>query len=260
MECIVQSHKLTRASNIKYTHITNNAGAAAKFYHIIWNNPVEFKDVFIHLGDFQGMMEFFSIIGKIIQGSGFGDIVYQARLCTSVGINAVLTGKHCNPSWVVHESIAEGLEQLFCKSQGLTCPDNLTSLLNGAKTEESSEHLTSQEAFRVFERFYEEKRKKCLLENFETTSQIWMMYIQSIEKQHRLHLSINLNNFGLRLPCQKEIVSSCFATNKQNYARYGAYYCCPFKNLLAYCRMHPGAEEELQHKGLSVCRNNTNVR
>ena len=28
----------------------------------------------LYLGDFQGMMEFFSIIGKIIQGTGFEDI------------------------------------------------------------------------------------------------------------------------------------------------------------------------------------------
>ena len=37
---------------MKYTHITVDAGAAAKFYHIIWNNSVGFKDVFIYLGDF----------------------------------------------------------------------------------------------------------------------------------------------------------------------------------------------------------------
>ena len=47
---------------MKYTHITVDAGAAAKFHQIIWNNPVEFKDVLIYLGDFHGMIEFFSII------------------------------------------------------------------------------------------------------------------------------------------------------------------------------------------------------
>ena len=56
---------------MKYTHITVDAGAAAKFYHIIWNSPVEFNDILTHVGDFHAMMEFFSIIGKIIQGSGF---------------------------------------------------------------------------------------------------------------------------------------------------------------------------------------------
>ena len=209
---------------MKYTHITVDAGAAAKFYHIIWNKPVEFNDVLIHLGDFHAMMEFFSIIGKIIQGSGFENIVYQAGLCTSGSINGVLTGKHYNRCWVVHESFAEGLERLFCESQGLTCPDDLQSLLDGANTGKACEHLTSQEAFKVFERLHEEKRNQCLQGNFGKTAQFWMMYLQLIERQHKLHLSINLNDFHLRLHCWNEIVSLCFATNKQNYARYGAYY------------------------------------
>ena len=94
LECIVKSQKLARASKMKYTHITVDAEVAAKFYHIIWNNPVKFNDILIHPGDFHGMMEFFSIIGKIIQGSSFEDIVYQAGFC----INGVLTGKHHNCS------------------------------------------------------------------------------------------------------------------------------------------------------------------
>ena len=173
LECIVKSQKLARASNMKYTNITVDAGAAAKFYHIIWNNPVEFNDVLIHIGDFHGMMEFFSIIGKIIQGSsGFEDIVYQAGLCTSGGINGVLTGKHYNRSWVVHESFAEGLERLFCKSQGLTCPDDLQSLLDGTNTGEDCEHLTSQEAFKVL--------KDCTKRR-ETSA-----FMEILERQHNL--------------------------------------------------------------------------
>ena len=34
-----------------YTHITVDAGAAAKFYQVLWNNESEFKNVLIHLGD-----------------------------------------------------------------------------------------------------------------------------------------------------------------------------------------------------------------
>ena len=59
---------------MKYTHITVNAGAAAKFFHVVWNNPVEFKRVLIYFGDFHDMLELFSVIGKAVQGSG---------LCTS---------------------------------------------------------------------------------------------------------------------------------------------------------------------------------
>ena len=58
IECITQSQRLSRAANMKYGHISVDAGAAQKFYHVVWNNPSEFGDVIIHLGDFHAMMEF----------------------------------------------------------------------------------------------------------------------------------------------------------------------------------------------------------
>ena len=81
---------------MKFTHVTADGGAAEKFYQVVWNNPVEFKNVIIHLGDFHGMMEHFGIIGKIVSFSGFEDVLYQADLCTSGGICGVLSGKHYN--------------------------------------------------------------------------------------------------------------------------------------------------------------------
>ena len=48
-----------------------------------------------------------------------------------------------------------------------------------------------------------------------------------------------------------------FTMNKQNYARYGTYYLTQMGSLDS---THPGAHEEIQEKGISVCRNNTGVR
>ena len=53
VECIHQSQKLAESCNMKYVHITADAGAAMKFYQVIWNNPLKMKNVIIHLGDFQ---------------------------------------------------------------------------------------------------------------------------------------------------------------------------------------------------------------
>ena len=76
IECIKQSQKLASASNMKFTHITVDGGAAMKFFHVVWNNPDEFNNVLIHLEDFHAMMEFFSTIGKFVAGSGFEEVVY----------------------------------------------------------------------------------------------------------------------------------------------------------------------------------------
>ena len=63
---------------MKYVHITTDVWAACKFFQVIWNNLEEFENVLIHLGDFHGMVEYFGIIDKIMLGSEFEDIVYQA--------------------------------------------------------------------------------------------------------------------------------------------------------------------------------------
>ena len=140
---------------MKYTHITVDAGAAAKFFHVVWNNPVKFKRVLIHLDDFHGMLELFSIIGKVVQESGFEDIVYKIGLCTFGSIYDIIAGNHYNCCWFVHESFAEALDSLFCESCGISCRTDLISLIKGIGNEDNCEELFSQEAFQRYEKEYE---------------------------------------------------------------------------------------------------------
>ena len=44
--------------------------------------PETFSNIIIHLGDFHLMKEIFSILGILIQGSGFEEIIFQSGLCT----------------------------------------------------------------------------------------------------------------------------------------------------------------------------------
>ena len=55
LECIVQSQKLAKASNMTYAHITVDAGAAAKFYHILCISEMKpdlacFTETWLHDG------------------------------------------------------------------------------------------------------------------------------------------------------------------------------------------------------------------
>ena len=54
------SRKLAKQSNMLYTHITMDIGAAIKAYQVIWNNPEIWSDIIIHPGDFHAMMTFFA--------------------------------------------------------------------------------------------------------------------------------------------------------------------------------------------------------
>ena len=90
LECIRVSKRYAQSCNMVHRHITADCGTAAKFYHVVWNHQEEFKNVIVHLGDFHTMQELFSIIGKVMRGSGFDDVLYQANICTTGGINGVI--------------------------------------------------------------------------------------------------------------------------------------------------------------------------
>ena len=55
------------------------------------------------------------MIGKMVTSSGFEDTIYQADMCTTGSVNGVLSGKHYNNAWIVHESFAEAVDRLFCR-------------------------------------------------------------------------------------------------------------------------------------------------
>ena len=228
------------------------AGAAMKFYHVVWNNPVEFSNVLIHLGDFHGMMEFFGNIGKLITASGFEEIVYQAGMCTSGGIKGVISGKHYNRSWYVHECFAEAIDRLFCAAHIPDVPDVVSDSVEKEVDKMDVNAVTEEKSFTDQINQYQDKKDRCLNGDFGKTPQFWMQYQNAVDRQHKLHLSVNINDFDLRLSCWKDSMPFCFSMNKQNYARYGSYYCKQLQNLEA---THPGAKDELKDKGLSVCRN-----
>ncbi len=256
VECIKQSQLLSAASNMKYTHITVDAGAAMKFYHVLWNNPDEFKDVFIHLGDFHALMEFFGTIGKLVTGSCFEEVVYQAGMCTSGGIKGVISGKHYNRSWFVHECVAEAIDRLFCSEYISDIPEEVKRSLDQDVQKLDVDYVLEEGKFAELSSRYKNLKEKCIAGDFGKTPQFWMTYQDAVDRQHKLHLSVNINNFSLRLQCWKRSLPLCFAMNKQNYSRYGAYYC---KSLESIEQTHPGAREELEEKGLSVCRNNYDI-
>ena len=92
-----------------YAHITLDVGAAIKASHVIWNDPDLWKNVIIHVGDFHCFIAFFGVVGKFIVGSGFAEIVHQSGLCTSGSLKMLLSGKHYNRCWWVHETLSDAL-------------------------------------------------------------------------------------------------------------------------------------------------------
>ena len=65
------------------------------------------------------------------------------------------------------------------------------------------------------------------------------------------------DKYYLRLEAWEKLMVLSFTLNKQNYARHGTYYLTQMGSLDS---THPGAHEEIQEKGISFCRNSTDVR
>ena len=99
-------------SNMPYVNLTFDVGAVINAFRVLWNYPTRFSNIVLHLGDFHFMKEVFSILGKLISGSGFEDIIFQADICSTGSLNGVLSGSHYNRGWTVHGILAEALERL----------------------------------------------------------------------------------------------------------------------------------------------------
>ena len=85
-------------------------GAAINAFKLMWNCPDKFSSVFTHLGDFHFIKEIFNVLGTLIYGSGFSDILFQANLCTSESLGSVIKGLPYNRCWHIYEPFDEALE------------------------------------------------------------------------------------------------------------------------------------------------------
>ena len=101
--------------NMPFVNIAFDIGAAVDAYKVLWNQPEGFENIIIHSGNFHKMKEIFAVMGKLISGSGFEEIIFQSGLCSSGSLNGVVSDSHYNRCWTVHSHLAEALEQLLLK-------------------------------------------------------------------------------------------------------------------------------------------------
>ena len=100
-------------AHMPYANVTLDVGAAMNAYKPLWNYPEKYKNVIIHLGDFHFLKEGITMLGKLISGSGFQDIIFQTGICPTGSLNGVLAGSQYNRCWSVHGILAESFERLL---------------------------------------------------------------------------------------------------------------------------------------------------
>ena len=90
------SQNVSREVDQQYTIITADLAVAKKAYAIVWQYTDNFNDIIIRLGVFHTICSYLGAVGKLLQGSGFTDIVIEAGVCASGSVEKVLSGKHYN--------------------------------------------------------------------------------------------------------------------------------------------------------------------
>ena len=60
-QCMIYLQQLANDVNMPYVNITIDVGGAINAYKLLWNYPVSFQNVVIHLGDFHFMIENFKV-------------------------------------------------------------------------------------------------------------------------------------------------------------------------------------------------------
>ena len=96
----------------------------------------------------------------------------------------------------------------------------------------------------------------CLNGGLGESAQYWMLYQYMVDLLHQLHYATNRNNYDLRKLIWEEMLPLSFSMNKENYTRYGTYYIMQLSNSEL---THHGARQEIEEKGVSVCRNSLNI-
>ena len=147
---------------------------------------------------------------------------------------------------------------MFQKANVKLSPSVNTSLVDSIKTNiRNPENSLPCECFPKYFKTYSEIKNRCLAGEFGSTAQYWMVYQKINDLIHQLHYAINVNDYFLRLASWEELLTLSFVMNKQNYSRYGTYYVLQLRSIDS---THPGARQEIEEKGVSVCRNEFGIR
>ena len=197
------------------------------------------------------MKEVFTMLGTLVKGSGFEDVIFQARVCSTGSLNGVLSGSHYNRCWTVHSVMGEALERLYMErfmNNGNALPNELQMCYEDIPM--SSEFLAVGDAVTTFIDKYEEFKADIRNGKYGKTAKFWAVYYMDVQSSIiQIHHAVQTNDCGLWLDGLKKALPFCFALNKQNYARYRTIYVHSLANIET---THPGCKTLLLNKALSV--------
>ena len=140
---------------------------------------------------------------------------------------------------------SEALERLifdrFLEECNLPIPDVLlpnANRVNGDPTDIVDEIQSHADEYSKF-------KQQIRNEEFGKTSKFWLcLYLNVMRFQHFAHLSVQENNFKMKLICREFFLPFYSALNKTNYSRYGSYYLTLLQDIE---EVYPGLKKLLRY-------------
>ena len=186
-------------ARMPYVNLAFDVGAFINAFRVICNYPDTFSNVVLHLGDFHYMEEIFTIIGNLVSGSGFEDIVFQAGVCSSGSLNCVLSGSHYNRGLTIHSVLSEALERLSFSmfvEQETNVLSIIDTLMNAQDISEEELNIVNNAEVQLLLSRYQQFKEEIRNNKHGKTAKFWTVYyLDVITYLHKIHLAVQTNNF-----------------------------------------------------------------
>ncbi|KAL8580465.1 hypothetical protein ACOMHN_001234 [Nucella lapillus] len=208
------------------------------------NQKVEPKLNIVETRMFHFLCSYMAALGKLVRGSGLGDVIVQSGICASGSIEAVLAGKHYNRALRVHKVVLESLQRLLLEqflnesTEATELFQQLSDDLQLCKDRLQLEAILSKPSAVRFFNLYTTFKERIISGEKGSTPQFWLQYAERVWLILRLLRATKENDFDLHLSCLQDMCPLLFAMDHHNYARYATVY---FLHMLNLSHNHPDA-------------------
>ena len=167
--------------------------------NIIWDSPERFNKLIVHFGRFHIMCAYMGALGKMMTGSGFEEVLIDSGVSASGSINQVVSGKHYNRAFRVHQHMLNAITRLVMESftessmwthrglqdiQELAANPSFTAIVN------ASDNDKCLQFFSDFDQFCDDVHCGSL----GKTAQLWITYGDCVWVLLRFLESVKENN------------------------------------------------------------------
>jgi hypothetical protein len=164
---------------------------------------------------------YFQILGTLVPGSGFEDIIFESGICTSGSLQGVLSGSHYNRAWFVHEIFSEALERLLLTRFLVEKQPRIPAVLRDLSLDPTN-LCKSEDALNGAEQLinmYENYRNEARNGKIGLTAQFWIIYMDLMRFQRMALNTVQENDVKTLFFCWKKFLPMYFVFNKFHHAR-----------------------------------------